>query len=83
MNSFQSYMRKRFARADRREVTAMIAALLLFVVSAIFAADELISRAAPGAKAAFKPEENTLILGMAALMVISMFIIIYFGTRYR
>lgn len=83
MNAFQSYMRKRFARANRREVTAMIAALLLFAVSAVFAADELLSRAAPGAKAAFKPEENALIIGMAALMVASMFVIIYFGTKYR
>ncbi len=82
LKSFQKTMRKKFAKASSREIKLLISAFIVLIASAIYTADQLLVPAA-GVKAGFKAGESTIMIVMAGLMLVSLGVILYFGTRYN
>ncbi len=82
LKAFQKKMRKKFKRASGREIKLLVSAFIVLIASAFYTADKLLVPAA-GMKVGFKTGESTVMIVMAGLMLVSLGVILYFGTRYR
>jgi len=82
LKQFQKKMRKKFKKASSREVKLMISSFIVLLLSVVYAADRLLVPL-DTTKAGFKVGGDPILVIMAFMIMMTLVVILYFGTRYN